>query len=308
MAGTTLDKVTSLGLGTPNNLLNSSFVGGSAPAPNQAPTANFTSSCATLTCSFIDSSFDSDGAIATRSWAFGDGATSSAVSPAHSFDSPGSYIVSLTVTDNLGAQATKTRTITVDAPVGVDLPPSVAPVGDMTVKEGEQLTFPLVAVDPEGAGLTYSAVNLPAGATFEVGSHTFSWTPSHDQAGTYPGIQLRVSDGALSAQVDFQVTVLNAAIPTATRLRGVKVKKQRIAVNGMLTAPSPRTSVTVELLKKRGSGYVRISTRRVQVDATGAFSTSLARPRHGGLYRVAARFLGDGERDASETFRTFRLP
>src|SRR5205807_7833601 len=43
--------------------------------PNQPPTAAFTASCPTLTCSFTDQSSDPDGTIATWHWDFGDGST-----------------------------------------------------------------------------------------------------------------------------------------------------------------------------------------------------------------------------------------
>jgi len=44
--------------------------------------------------------------------------------------------------------------------------------------------------------LTYSASNLPAGATFNVGTRTFSWRPDYTQAGDY-SVTFRVSDGSL---------------------------------------------------------------------------------------------------------------
>ncbi|MBO7942728.1 PKD domain-containing protein, partial [Streptomyces sp. S9] len=49
-----------------------------APGGNTAPVANFSSSASGLTVSFTDSSTDSDGTIASRSWDFGDGTTSTA--------------------------------------------------------------------------------------------------------------------------------------------------------------------------------------------------------------------------------------
>ena len=42
---------------------------------NAAPVANFSSSVSGLTATFTDSSTDSDGTIASRSWNFGDGTT-----------------------------------------------------------------------------------------------------------------------------------------------------------------------------------------------------------------------------------------
>ena len=85
------------------------------PAENQAPTAAFSSSCVGLTCDFSDASSDSDGTIATRSWAFGDGASSSATNPSHTYGGAGTYTVTLTVTDDDGATASTSKQVTVSS-------------------------------------------------------------------------------------------------------------------------------------------------------------------------------------------------
>jgi PKD repeat protein len=87
------------------------------PPPNAAPTAAFTSACVDLACSFTDTSADGDGTIAARSWSFGDGGTSTAANPTHSYAAGGSYTVTLTVTDDDGATATTTRAVVATAPV-----------------------------------------------------------------------------------------------------------------------------------------------------------------------------------------------
>ncbi len=80
---------------------------------NAPPVANFTSSVSGLTVNFTDTSTDSDGSIAGRSWNFGDGATSTATNPSRTYASAGTYTVALTATDNGGASTTVSRSVTV---------------------------------------------------------------------------------------------------------------------------------------------------------------------------------------------------
>ena len=62
----------------------------SVTAPNQPPTANFTFTCSSLSCSFTSTSSDPDGSIASYSWTFGDGGSSTAQNPSHTYGAGGS--------------------------------------------------------------------------------------------------------------------------------------------------------------------------------------------------------------------------
>ncbi|MBO4210024.1 PKD domain-containing protein [Micromonospora echinofusca] len=87
--------------------------GGTNPPANQPPTAAFTVTTSNLTASFTDRSTDSDGTVATRSWDFGDGTTSTATNPTRTYQTAGTYTVTLTVTDNQGAVGRTSQTVTV---------------------------------------------------------------------------------------------------------------------------------------------------------------------------------------------------
>ena len=82
---------------------------------NVPPVANFSFTTNGLVANFTDSSSDSDGTISSRSWTFGDGGTSTATNPSHTYAAGGTYSVTLTVTDNGGSQNSKTQSVTVSS-------------------------------------------------------------------------------------------------------------------------------------------------------------------------------------------------
>jgi PKD repeat protein len=89
-----------------------------ADVPNAAPKAAFTSSAAGLTVALDGStSTDADGRVASYSWDFGDGSpAATGAAPSHAYAAGGTYVVTLTVTDDHGAVGTSTATVTVTAP------------------------------------------------------------------------------------------------------------------------------------------------------------------------------------------------
>ncbi|MFC1699213.1 PKD domain-containing protein [Candidatus Omnitrophota bacterium] len=84
---------------------------------NLPPTANATatptSGDAPLAVAYTGEGADQDGAIASYSWDFGDGAISSEQDPIHTYASSGIYATILTVTDDQGATGSDTLGVTV---------------------------------------------------------------------------------------------------------------------------------------------------------------------------------------------------
>ena len=118
---------------------------------NTPPAANFTSSASGLTVQFTDTSTDSDGTIASRSWNFGDGTTSTAASPSKTYAAAGTYTVSLTVTDDDGATNTRTASVTVSSGGG----------GGSVLSSG----VPVTGISGAAGSQQFWTINVPAGAT-----------------------------------------------------------------------------------------------------------------------------------------------
>lgn len=88
-------------------------------------------------------------------------------------------------------------------------PPELAPLGNMTVEEGQLLSFRILATDPDGNTLSYWACNLPPGASFDPVAGLFAWTPGFEQAGVYNGIRFVVTDGEFSEAAEISIIVKN---------------------------------------------------------------------------------------------------
>lgn len=101
---------------------------GSTPPGNQAPVAvissNVSSGTAPLAVSFSGAnSTDADGSISSYAWNFGDGTIASGVTASKTFTNPGTYTVTLVVTDNGGATGSTTKSINVNAaPAAINAP------------------------------------------------------------------------------------------------------------------------------------------------------------------------------------------
>jgi PKD repeat protein/RNA polymerase subunit RPABC4/transcription elongation factor Spt4 len=73
-------------------------------------------------------SMDPDGSIVQYSWDFGDGGTDSGIKVSHTYETNGSFLAALTVTDNLGMNNTSSAQIVVNAPVIIPSPTAAPPV------------------------------------------------------------------------------------------------------------------------------------------------------------------------------------
>jgi PKD repeat protein len=159
-------------------------------AASQPPVASFTSSCSSLTCAFTSTSTDPGGTISAYSWTFGDGGTSTAQNPSHTYGASGTYTVTLTVTDNLAATNSVSHSVTVSAP-------SQPPVAAFSSScSGDTCTFTNTSSAPGGGSISSYSWTFGDGGTSTVQNPSYTYTAG----GTYT-VTLTVTDnlGATNA-------------------------------------------------------------------------------------------------------------
>ncbi|MFC7815696.1 PQQ-dependent sugar dehydrogenase [Streptomyces sp. NPDC057367] len=155
------------------------ITGGHAPVAQAG--ADTTSGTAPLTVAFSSAgSSDADGDALTHAWDFGDGASSTAADPTHTYTTNGRYTATLKVTDTTGKSATASVHITVGntAPsVRIDLP-----TDGRVYDFGAAIPFKVTVTDPEDGTVDCAKVKV----TFIIGhdSHGHPQTSATGCTGT----------------------------------------------------------------------------------------------------------------------------
>ncbi|MGH3026925.1 MAG: PKD domain-containing protein [Gaiellaceae bacterium] len=136
-------------------------------APSAPPTANFsgtpTSGAAPLAVNFTDLS---SGSPSSWSWNFGDGGVANVQNPSHTYSSPGTYTVALTVTNTNGTDtATRVDYISVTPPPP-DFALSASP-SNRTVVRGNGTSYTITVTPSNGFSgpVTLTVSGFPTGAT-----------------------------------------------------------------------------------------------------------------------------------------------
>jgi hypothetical protein len=91
-------------------------------------------------------------------------------------------------------------------------PPVLNSIGAKTVNENELLEFTITASDPDADTLTYTAGNLPTGASFDANQQKFSWTPGYGTSGSYT-VTFTVTDDGAPTQSDSEEITITVEIP-----------------------------------------------------------------------------------------------
>ena len=131
-----------------------------------------------------------------------------------SFGTDGNYMITFTATDTGNPVASEFEQVNIT--VGdVNRPPVLMPIGSKSVQPDNELSFMVIASDPDLDALALSTSTLPLNATFtDLGDGTgvFSWTPALNQEGNYK-LLFTVTDNGNPRATDFEeVTVTIGAV------------------------------------------------------------------------------------------------
>jgi PKD repeat protein len=142
-------------------------------------------------------------------WDFGNGDTSTLVTPSPTFSTPGRYSVKLTVTDELGLEDQATVTITVGDPSAPNAAPSMLPPFPQTVVFGSPVSLRGTVSDdglPSGVlNILWSRIRGPGVISF-TSPNTASTGAKFTSAGTYL-VKLEANDSLLRTGANTLVTL-----------------------------------------------------------------------------------------------------
>jgi len=227
---------------------------------------SFTQGFAPFTAWFLDHSTHA----ASWSWSFGDGLTSTVQNPEHTYPNPGTYTVSLTVTDATGTLSdTKTVTdlIVVGAdPMGggTDTPQTTTTVTPAITTTAT--TIPATTEPPAHYG-TISVLSRPSGAMVSLDGATQGITPitlysvpagSHTilvHLNGYPDYRTTVTVGQ-SETVSLDVNLEPAATPTTPIPTRTTTMVPTVVVSS--TAETMKAAAAPGL-ERSGAGSIRIN-------------------------------------------------
>ncbi|MBI5778435.1 MAG: putative Ig domain-containing protein [Planctomycetes bacterium] len=148
----------------------------------------------------------------------------------------------------IGVSLPMTGTITVLS--RVNTAPVLNAIGNKNVDENVNLAFTLVATDPDGDALDYSAIGLPNGATLDSVTGAFSWTPTYTQTGVYY-VTFRVTDNSPTPLADEEtvaITVNNIDRPPVLASPGDKTTDENQLLTFVLSAIDPDGDAIIYLM------------------------------------------------------------
>jgi DNA/RNA endonuclease G (NUC1)/PKD repeat protein len=235
-------------------------------------------------------STDPDGDVLTYNWDFGDGTTGTGVTPQHSYADNGNYVVTLTVSDPAGAEATATTSVTVfNVAPAVNAFAGASILAHQTYAGGGSFT-------DAGADEWTATVDYGDGSGTQplaLSGTGFNLSHTYDHGGTFTITVTVTDDDGASASKTATVTVTNVA-PTVNAFAGATLLPgESYSATGSFTDPGP-DSWTATVNYGDGSG-----TQPLALSGTG-FSLGHTYTA-AGTYTVTVTVTDDGGMVGTQT-------
>jgi len=216
---------------------------------------------------------------------------------------PGTYSVSIRVTDNGSPALSDCETITITVNE-VNVAPVLASIGNHTINEEEPFTLTASATDHDipANALTYSLIGAPAGASIDPATGIFSWTPSEAQGPGSFTFTVQVTDDGNPPMSDSEtITIIVNEVNAAPVLDpiGNKTVNELSLLSFTATAMDhdlPPNPLTFSLDSGAPAG--------ASITAAGLFTWTPTEAQGPGVYPVTVRVTDGGTPalDDSETF------
>jgi len=262
-----------------------------SPNPARGPTP--------LEVDFTDQSTAPGSTLSEWLWDFGDGATSSAANPTHTFSDPGRYQVRLTVRNSEGLSDSTEATVEAFQTVTVNLSGTVfdgrslpaMPLSATTQLRFYQLDEEPIAITgglgPDGNGLSVVAGTISGSVDLQLTGAGFLVTAGEDGAdGVFHatlGVEVSSFSGTLNANLEFYLSDL------VIRGRCLDYRDAPAEVDLGLAKTSPGNWVAVaggrDYLPGSGIPLTGINHRRT-TDAMGFYHFAIPSAQGGGTYHI----------------------
>ncbi|MBN1351781.1 PKD domain-containing protein [candidate division KSB1 bacterium] len=169
----------------------------------------------------------------TYQWNFGDGHTSTAENPGHTYSDNGTFTVTLTVSDDDGGETQDQVSVEVH-----NMPPIAEAGGPYTIRPGDQLSVNGSAEDPGADDVLSYAWDMDNNGTYEVEQQQATKTFSTN--GIYT-IRLQVTDDDGGIGLDDAKVVVGSAAPVITTIPNQTIQEgtafETIKLDDFVTDP-----------------------------------------------------------------------
>ena len=210
---------------------------------------------------------------------------------------PGQYTINIRVSDGAGGTATASFQVSVQE---VNLPPTLAPIQNQSVRGGQTLSFTVSASDPDlpAQTLTFSfPFGGPPGASIDPTTGAFTWTPPAGLPAATESVTVQVTDsGGLSALQSFTIDVAASNTPPLLSPVAPQTINEGVALALNLSATDTDQPAQVLTFSAESGAPPGLS-----VSPAGALSWTPTEAQGPGNYQVTVRVTDNGNPPLSAT-------